>query len=74
MRKPMTRVYTGGGKRMLKVCEAMAYTSMGKTNLVKWSNQIGAIKRIGRSVFFDRKIIDEAIDALTTAEGEHNDD
>lgn len=52
------------GKRLLSLREAMAYTSMGETMLRAWAKEHGAMRKLGRRIFFDRAGIDRAADSL----------
>ena len=47
--------------RLLNIAEAMIYTGIGKTNLQKWCNEIGATVRIGRKCLYDKNVIDQAL-------------
>ncbi len=51
-------------KRLMNVSELCEYISMGKSRAVTWGKAIGAEKRIGRRLLFDRVIVDKAIDEL----------
>ena len=53
------------GKRLLNVKELCAYIGMGHTRAEAWAGEHGALKRIGRSVLYDRVAIDKAIDENT---------
>jgi hypothetical protein len=50
-------------RRLISAVEGCNYTGMGKDSFNKFAHEIGAIKRFGRRVFYDRLIIDRAIDA-----------
>ena len=50
--------------RLLTEKEAMAYTRMGRTAFRKWADLIGAKRKIGRILRFDREVIDRAIDDM----------
>lgn len=50
------------GKRLLDVKELAEYTGLGLTRAAEYGKALGAVYRIGRRVFYDRKIIDLAID------------
>lgn len=56
------------GKRLMNLEEFMNYTSMRRVRGKKWAKEIGAMKHIGRRVFFDRVIIDKVLDEMTTKE------
>lgn len=51
-------------KRLLSSSEGQAYTSLGKTKFRSWCEEIGAVRKIGRSVRFDRAEIDKHLDSL----------
>lgn len=51
-------------KRLLSVKELMAYSGLGKSRAAAWGKEIHAEKRIGRRVFYDRRIVDRAIDSI----------
>lgn len=55
------------GKRLLNIEEACRYVSMGRNNTRAWCEEIGALRRFGKSVRFDRAVIDGALDALPSA-------
>lgn len=50
--------------RMFSVDEGTRYTGLGKSTFRRWAEEIGAVKRIGSRVLYDRTIIDKAIDNL----------
>lgn len=52
-------------KRMLSVDEASFYTGMGRNTCREWLREIGAIRKIGRRVICDRKVIDAALDNMS---------
>ena len=49
-------------KRGLNLEEACEYTGMGRAMFRKWAESIGAVKRFGSRVIFDKAVIDEAFD------------
>lgn len=51
-------------KRLLNLNEFMAYVGLGKTKGMEWAKEIGAVRHLGRRVFFDRVIIDKALDDM----------
>ena len=53
---------------MMIELEAAAYVGMGRTYFREWAKGIGARRKFGRSVRYDKKIIDSALDAMTGAE------
>lgn len=50
-------------RRLLSLSEATEYTSMGKSKFAQWAMEIGAVRRFGRMVRYDRRVIDAAIDS-----------
>lgn len=50
--------------RMLNQKQAEAYTGMGRNSLVEFARKIGARRKIGRMVLYDRTVIDAGLDAL----------
>lgn len=50
--------------RMLNQKQAESYTGMGRNSLMEFSRRIGARRKIGKKVLYDRRIIDAALDAL----------
>ena len=57
-------------KRLLNVNELCEYIGMGKTRTIAWGKAIGAEKRIGRRLLFDRVIVDKAIDELKASDSD----
>lgn len=59
-------------KRMLTTKEAESYTGLGKTLCRSWCESIGAVRKIGTRVLFDKFVIDGALDQLSegTSQGE----
>lgn len=57
-------------RRLLTIKEAAAYCGMGRANARKWFDDIGAVRRFGRSVRIDRVVVDRALDrAIDSGEG-----
>ena len=56
------------GKRLMNLDEFMHYTSMNRVRGKEWAKEIGAMKHIGRRVFFDRVIIDRVLDEINEKE------
>ena len=50
--------------RMLHADQAQRYTGMGRTAFRKWADSIGATRKFGGSVRFDKVVIDKALDQL----------
>ena len=57
-------------KRLLSAQEGAEYTSMGVNSFKMWAAKIGAVKRYGRMVRYDRLIIDAGIDATEAKEAD----
>lgn len=51
--------------RLLSAAEASAYCSLGRNGMRAWAEQIGAIRKIGSRVLFDKTVIDKALDEMT---------
>lgn len=49
--------------RMLDAVQGATYCGMGRTTFRKWAEQIGAVRKFGQLVRFDKKVIDAALDA-----------
>ncbi len=49
-------------KRLLSVSEGCLYTGLGKSTFQKLAEELGAKKKYGKRVLYDRVIIDRAID------------
>lgn len=49
--------------RLMSITELCSYLSVGKSLARRFAENCGATLRIGRSLRFDRKIIDRALDA-----------
>lgn len=49
--------------RMIDVRQGAEYCGMGRDTFRKWAEQIGAVRRFGQLVRFDKKVIDAALDA-----------
>ena len=60
-------------RRLLTEQEAAGYVSMGRTSFRAWAKEIGACKHFGRSVRYDRDIIDHALNEMA-AEAENGAD
>ena len=54
-------------KRLLSLKEFEEYVGLGKTLGIPWAKKIGAVKRIGRRLLFDRVVIDRGIDDLAAS-------
>lgn len=51
-------------KRLLNIKEVCAYTGRGQTKARIFMDDIGATRKFGSRVLFDKKIIDEALDRM----------
>lgn len=52
------------GKRLLDIKELCTYCGIGTCTARDWGRDIGAERRIGRRVLYDRVAVDAAIDRL----------
>lgn len=52
--------------RMLNQKQAEEYTGMGRNTLSEFVSKAGARRKIGKKVLYDKRAIDEALDALET--------
>ena len=59
--------------RMLTIDQACTYTGMGKTTCRKWCEEIGAVRRFGSMVRYDKMIIDQVFEQMDR-EGRKKDD
>ena len=53
----------------MDISQATAYTGMGQSQFKKWAAEIGSTRRFGRSVRYDRRVIDKALDDMCTGDG-----
>ena len=44
--------------------QAEVYTGLGRNSLTNFARQIGARRKVGRTVLYDRKVIDAALDTM----------
>lgn len=51
--------------RMLSADQAGQYVGMGRNTFRKWADQIGATRKFGSRVMFDKVVIDRALDMMT---------
>ena len=49
--------------RLLSMAELKAYTGRGRTKAREWAKSIGAVRKIGTRVLYDKRVIDAALDA-----------
>ncbi len=59
-------------KRMLTASEAEGYTGLGRNTLRHWAESIGAVRKIGTRVLFDKYVIDKAMDDAAAAAASTN--
>lgn len=48
--------------RLLSISELTHYTGLGTSKAREWAKEIGAVRKIGRRVLYDKRIIDAALD------------
>lgn len=60
----MTTENAFNGKRLLDIKELCTYCGIGTCTARDWGRDIGAERRIGRRVLYDRVAVDAAIDRL----------
>jgi len=53
-----------GKARLMDRREGALYCGLGKASFSAWAKQIGAERRFGRRVLFDRQVIDEALNKM----------
>ncbi len=51
-------------KRLLTAKEAESYTGLGRHGLRSWGERIGAVRKIGKRVLFDKLVIDQFLGQL----------
>lgn len=51
-------------KRLLNIKEVCSYIGVGQTQARRYMEEIGATRRFGRRVLFDKKVIDDAINNM----------
>ncbi len=51
--------------RLLTIQQACEYTGMGRTKCANWCAEIGAVKRFGSMVRYDKHVIDAALNEMT---------
>jgi hypothetical protein len=47
------------GKRLMSIAEATVYLGLGRNSAIKYLEQIGAKRKIGRRILYDKVTIDE---------------
>lgn len=58
-------------KRLLSVEEACGYIGLGRSAAKIYLDRIGAKRKIGRRVLYDKTVIDAALNAATEVEQNH---
>lgn len=58
--------------RMLTQKQAQMYTGLGRTSLTEFARRIGARRKVGRTVLYDKKILDAGLDMLQEDVGTHS--
>lgn len=58
------------GKRLMGIKELCEYCGIGECTAREWGREIGAERRIGRRVLYDRVVIDREIDQLGSGDNE----
>lgn len=56
------KINNGIEKRLLSAEEAQSYCGIGRFTFRKFADKVGATKRFGTRVLFDKAIIDKALD------------
>lgn len=51
-------------KRLLNIKEVSSYLGIGRTTLRKYMDEIGATRKFGKRVLFDKTVIDKVIDEM----------
>lgn len=51
-------------KRLLNMEEVVVYIGLGRGTARKYMDEIGAVKKFGKRVLFDKTIIDAALDKM----------
>lgn len=59
---------TFAGKRLLGIKDFCEYCGIGTSTAREWGKEIGAERRIGRRVLYDKTAIDAEIDRLGSGE------
>lgn len=51
--------------RLMNEKDCMEYLSMGRTKFREWTAEIGARKKFGKAVRYDRTVIDKYLDQMS---------
>lgn len=54
--------------RLMSLSEAQMYCGLGRNTTRKWCEEIGAVRRIGSRVLYDRNTIDAVINGAAVVE------
>ncbi len=52
----------GFDHRLLSITELTHYTGLGRTKAREWAKEIGAVRKIGTRVLYDKHVIDATLD------------
>lgn len=55
---------TSGESRLMDTDELRAYLNLGRNNAMKLGEEIGARRKIGKRVLWDRVVVDRYLDSL----------
>ena len=53
-----------GNQRLLTAEDLCAYLGRGKNSARRWADEIGATRKFGKAVRFDRVVIDRTLDEM----------
>ena len=67
MANKMTIRNLSGNQRLLTVEGLCEYLGRGKNSARAWADEIGATRKFGKAVRFDRVVIDKALDNMEAA-------
>lgn len=59
-----SRKHISESSRLLDTKEAAAYLGMGRNTARKFAEEVGALRRYGRRVLYDRVALDRALDQM----------
>jgi len=54
-------------RRMLSIRDAMAYCSLGRNKTYELCDQIGALRKLGKRVLIDKRVLDAYFDKMGIA-------
>lgn len=58
---------TTNDKRLLDIKEVCSYIGQGQTRARQYMDEIGATRKFGGRVLFDKNVIDKALDSMIEA-------